>query len=78
MLSEILLLLLCYALINSPHVEVTQLPGKILTFYDGYTGNMGQISIKTTNPKCRLYWCLIEFILAIQSVMLVFSTPLLN
>ncbi len=36
------------------------------------------ISIKTTNPKCRLYWCLIEFILAIQSVMLVFSTPLLN
>jgi hypothetical protein len=22
----------------------------------------GQISIKTPNPKCRLYWCLIEFI----------------
>jgi hypothetical protein len=23
---------------------------------------MGQIIIKTPNPKCRLYWCLIEFI----------------
>ncbi len=22
-----------------------------------------QISIKTPNPKCRLYWCLLEFIL---------------
>ncbi len=21
-----------------------------------------QISMKTPNPKCRLYWCLIEFI----------------
>ncbi len=24
--------------------------------------NMDQINIKTPNPKCRLYWCLIEFI----------------
>ncbi len=24
--------------------------------------NMDQISIKTPHPKCRLYWCLIEFI----------------
>ncbi len=24
--------------------------------------DMDQISIKTPNPKCRLYWCLIEFI----------------
>ncbi len=24
--------------------------------------SMDQISIKTPNPKCRLYWCLIEFI----------------
>jgi hypothetical protein len=32
---------------------------------------MDQITIKTPNPKCRLYWCLIEF-------MLVFSTPLAN
>jgi hypothetical protein len=24
--------------------------------------HMGQITIKTTNPKCRLHWCLIEFI----------------
>ncbi len=23
---------------------------------------MDQISIKTPNPKCRLYWCLIEFV----------------
>ncbi len=23
---------------------------------------MDQISIKTSNTKCRLYWCLIEFI----------------
>jgi hypothetical protein len=23
---------------------------------------MDQISIKTPNPKCRLFWCLIEFI----------------
>jgi hypothetical protein len=35
---------------------------------------MDQISLKTPNPKCRLYWCLIEFYrLEIQSVMLVFS-----
>ncbi len=33
-----------------------------------------QITIKTSNPKCRLYWCRQE----IQSVMLVFSTPLVN
>ncbi len=24
--------------------------------------SMDQVSIKTPNPKCRLYWCLIEFI----------------
>jgi hypothetical protein len=24
--------------------------------------SMNQITIKTPNPKCRLYWCLIEFI----------------
>jgi hypothetical protein len=24
--------------------------------------SMDQINIKTPNPKCRLYWCLIEFI----------------
>ncbi len=41
-----------------------------------------QIYKKSPNPKCRLYWCLIEFIdrrysqscWYIQSVMLVFST----
>jgi hypothetical protein len=29
---------------------------------DGTVGTMDQIFIKTLNPKCRLYWCLIEFI----------------
>ncbi len=34
---------------------------------------MDQITIKTPNPKCRLYWCFIEFIdWRIKSVMLVF------
>ncbi len=41
---------------------------------------MDQITIKTPNPKCHLYWCLIEFIdwryCQSQSVMLVFSTIL--
>jgi hypothetical protein len=27
-----------------------------------FVGTMVQITIKTPNPKCRLYWCLIEFI----------------
>jgi hypothetical protein len=27
-----------------------------------YTCIMDQISIKTPNPKCRLHWCLVEFI----------------
>jgi hypothetical protein len=27
-----------------------------------YSKSMEQIAIKTPNPKCRLYWCLIEFI----------------
>ncbi len=33
---------------------------------------------KTPHPTCRLYWCLIECRLDIQSVMRVFSTPLVN
>ncbi len=37
---------------------------------------MDQITIKTPNRKCRLYWCRVYW-LEIQSVMLVFSTPLL-
>ncbi len=36
---------------------------------------MDEVTIKTPNPKCCLYWCLIEFI-EILSVMMVFSTPL--
>ncbi len=42
---------------------------------------MDKISIKTPKPKCRLYWCFIELIdwgMGIQSVMLVFSTALVN
>ncbi len=27
-----------------------------------YTYSMDQITIKTPDPKCRLYWCFIEFI----------------
>ncbi len=41
--------------------------------------SMNEGIIKKQNPKCRLYWWLIEFIgwrVEIQSVMLVFSTPL--
>jgi hypothetical protein len=38
--------------------------------------DMDQItSVKTPNSKCRLYWRFIDWI---QSVMLVFSTPLVN
>ncbi len=40
---------------------------------------MDQISIKTPIPKCRLYKCLLGvYRLEIQSVMLVFSNPLVN
>jgi hypothetical protein len=41
---------------------------------------MDQISIKTPTPICRLYWVLIEFIdwRYVESVMLVFSTALVN
>jgi hypothetical protein len=41
---------------------------------------MDQLTIKTPNPKCHLYWCLSEFRdwRMIQSVMLVFSTSLVN
>jgi hypothetical protein len=45
----------------------------------GLVRDMDQITIKTPNPKCRLYWCLNRvYRLEIQSVMLVFSTPLVN
>ncbi len=40
-----------------------------------YMHVMDDVTIKTPKPKCRLYWCLVEFFrLEIQSVMLVFST----
>jgi hypothetical protein len=35
--------------------------GKV-AFYMLWEGTMEQISIKTPNPKCRIFWCLIEFI----------------
>jgi len=34
------------------------LPGLL----QGNASGNDQITIKTPNPKCRLYWCLIEFI----------------
>jgi hypothetical protein len=43
--------------------------------------SMDQITIKTPNPKYFIYWCLIEFRvnrLEMQSVMLIFSIPLVN
>ncbi len=60
--------------------------GLLLTHTEGHyiqckVRAMDQISIKTPNRKCRLYCCLIEFRVyrpKIQSVILVFSTPLEN
>jgi hypothetical protein len=43
-----------------------------------YKAHMDQITIKTPNPKCRFYWFNRVYRLEIQSVMLVFSTPLVN
>ncbi len=43
----------------------------------GIIKDMDQISKKTPSPKCRLYWCLIEFIDWRYS-QLVFSTSLVN
>ncbi len=41
--------------------------------------SMGQVNIKTPNPKCRLYWCLIELIdLRYSQSCWLFSTPLVN
>ncbi len=50
-----------------------------LQVYRSSLQTMDHIIIKTVNPKCRLYWCLIEFIdWRLQSVVLVFSTPLVT
>ncbi len=44
-----------------------------------FSSNHGPYIIKTPNPECCLYWCLIEVIdWRLLSVMLVFSTPLVN
>jgi hypothetical protein len=45
---------------------------------DGLVWSMDEWTIKTPYPKCRLYWCLIEFIDWRYSLMMVFSTPLVN
>jgi hypothetical protein len=42
-----------------------------------FTLSMDKLTIKTPNPICGLYWCLIEF-LEIQRVMLVISTGFVN
>jgi hypothetical protein len=39
---------------------------------------MDQISIKTPNPKCRLYWCLIEFLALRYSLSCWYFLPLLR
>jgi hypothetical protein len=39
---------------------------------------MGQKNIKTSNPKYRLYWCFNRVYRLGPSVMLVFSTSLVN
>ncbi len=41
---------------------------------------MDEITIKTTNPKCRLYWCLIDFtdLRYSQSCWYLVTTPLVN
>ena len=46
------------------------------TFIQIFSTTMDQITIKTSNPKCRIYWYLIEFIAwrYSQSVTLVFLT----
>jgi hypothetical protein len=74
-----------------PHLHRAQVTGvgvrvrEMLRFnmvpkHKRYGIDIDQISIKTPNPKYRLYWCLIEFIdwRYIQSVMSAFSTPLVN
>ncbi len=44
---------------NEKKKPVIQPPTGIAT---AHTFFMDQITIKTPNPKCRFYWCLIEFI----------------
>jgi hypothetical protein len=47
-------------------VSVENLSGTVIAavlVYVPKAVTMDQISIKTPNPICRLYWCLMEFIL---------------
>jgi len=53
--------------------------GQYCSFED-YVNGIDQITIKAPNPKCRLYWYLkgTVYRLEIQSVIWIFSTPLVN
>ncbi len=45
----------------------------------GLMGLQHGLTIKTSNPKCRLYWCLIEFRdWKYSRSCLIFSTPLVS
>jgi hypothetical protein len=48
-----------------------------ITTVESISWPMDQILIQPPIPKCRLYWCLIESADTV-TVMLVFSTPLVN
>ncbi len=58
-----------------PKVELGFCPWLLLFKYRT-GGPMDEITIKTPNPKCRLYWCLIEFIDWRYSMLVFISTPL--
>jgi hypothetical protein len=45
---------------NRPKMEGSKQPVRQISKRRDDT--MDKISIKTPNPKCRLYWCLIEFL----------------
>ncbi len=48
-----------YKTINTKEVNKEQPPARNLRNPSATVRNMDQISLKTQNPKCRLYWCLI-------------------
>ncbi len=67
---------------HPPHKEHFQIINddiqpSLLWFLKLHT-RIDQISIKTPNPKCRLYWCLIEFITGDTVCHVGLSTPLVN
>ncbi len=50
-----------YKTINTKEVNKEQPPARNLRNLLATVRSMDQISLKTPNPKCRLYWCLIQF-----------------